>query len=69
MQLEKQQLLEQIKRLELERRQEKMRAIEKFECENECHICLELLHAPVTLNCQHDYCASCISEWLQKNDK
>ena len=34
----------------------------------ECSICLELLFAPVALNCSHNFCQLCIGIWRKENN-
>jgi hypothetical protein len=34
----------------------------------ECTICFEIFREPITTQCGHSYCRSCIAEWNQKND-
>ena len=34
----------------------------------ECPICLELLFAPVALNCSHNFCQHCIGKWRKEKN-
>ena len=34
----------------------------------DCPICQQLLFAPVTLNCSHNFCQHCIGEWIEKQE-
>ena len=41
----------------------------KMETELKCPICLDYMHSCViSLPCLHNFCASCISEWIKKSD-
>ena len=33
-----------------------------------CGICADLIEDAVTLNCQHNFCKSCIMEWIEAQD-
>ena len=35
----------------------------------DCPICLELLFAPVTLNCAHTFCQLCIGKWREEQNQ
>ena len=41
---------------------------QKFIDDNQCIICTMLFYKPVQLQCLHEFCAACISDWLQKED-
>ena len=38
------------------------------DCILNCPICQQLLFAPVTLNCSHNFCQHCIGEWREKQE-
>ena len=39
------------------------------DCILNCPICQQLLFAPVTLNCSHNFCQHCIGEWREKQEE
>ncbi|CAG2100515.1 unnamed protein product [Medioppia subpectinata] len=39
-----------------------------FDSELSCSICQELFVSPVSLNCSHTFCHSCIEQWKHSND-